>query len=218
MKKGIVFDFDYTLGDSTEGIVLSVNDALEQLGYERKSVEEIKQTVGLSLEKTYQVLTRKNNSEEAAQFSSLFRKKADEVMVANTCLYDGILEILKKLKKDGLQIGIVTTKFHYRIEQILEKFHAEDLIDFIIGAEDVQKAKPSPEGLLHMVKRMGLNPEDILYVGDSVVDAKTAERAGISFAGVLTGTTTRRDFSTYHCAMIGESMQEIYVYMSNCRF
>lgn len=218
MKKGIVFDFDYTLGDSTEGIVLSVNDALEQLGYERKSVEEIKQTVGLSLEKTYQVLTRKNNSEEAAQFSSLFRKKADEVMVANTCLYDGILEILTKLKKDGLQIGIVTTKFHYRIEQILEKFHAVDLIDFIIGAEDVRKAKPSPEGLLHMVKRMGLNPEDILYVGDSVVDVKTAERAGIAFAGVLTGTTTRRDFSTYHCAMIGESMQEIYVYMSICQF
>lgn len=213
MKKGIVFDFDYTLGDSTEGIVLSVNFALEQLGYGRKSVEEIKRTVGLSLEKTYQALTMNNNSEEAAQFSTLFRKKADEVMAANTCLYDGIVDILKKLKNNGLKIGIVTTKFHYRIDQILEKFIAVDLIDFIVGAEDVQEAKPSPEGLLHMAKRMCLDSEEILYVGDSVVDAETAERAGIAFAGVLTGTTTRNDFGTYDCVIIGESMQEIYEYI-----
>ena len=52
-------------------------------------------------------------------FVKLFKDKADEVMVENTILYAGIKETLSKLRDNGYKIAIVTTKFHYRIEQIL---------------------------------------------------------------------------------------------------
>ena len=63
MLKAIIFDFDYTLGDSTNGIALSINYALEKLGYEAKELTTIKKTIGLSLKDTYTVLTKRKNIE-----------------------------------------------------------------------------------------------------------------------------------------------------------
>jgi len=148
MIKAIIFDFDYTLGDSTNGLVLSVNHALERLGLGKKSTEEIRKTTGLSLKNTYHALTMRQSEEEAVQFSTYFKEKADFVMVENTALYHGVKDLLQKLRQEGYQIGIVTTKFRFRIVQILEKFQAADLVDLIVGAEDVKIEKPNPEGLL----------------------------------------------------------------------
>ncbi len=210
MLKAIIFDFDYTLGDSTNGIVLSVNYALEKLGYGSKDREEIKKTIGLSLTDTFSVLTGKSNQEEARQFSKYFIEKADSVMVENTELYADTKEILKKLKEAGYKTGIVTTKFRYRIEKILDRFSAVDLVDLIVGADDVKIEKPNPEGLLWVVNKLQLDKDDILYVGDSLVDARTAENAQIDFAGVLTGTTVADEFKPYSNVFIGENIKAVY--------
>lgn len=209
MIKAVIFDFDYTLGDSTNGIVLSVNYALEKLGHSVRDITEIRKTIGLSLKDTYTVLTSVSDPDEADQFAKLFKEKADEVMVVNTELYHGVKDVLKELKNKGYKIGIVTTKFHYRIEQILRKFEANELIDIIVGAEDVKIEKPNPEGLQYIIERMDLKKDSVLYVGDSLVDAQTAENAGVDFAGVLTGTTTRQDFEPYRFSYIGENIRDV---------
>lgn len=207
--KAILFDFDYTLGDSTNGIVLSVNYALVKLGHVQKSVEDITKTIGLSLKDTYFALTGDNNLNEAKLFSKYFKEKADRVMVDNTDLYPNVKESLSILRHQGCKTGIVTTKFHYRIQQILQKCNVPDLVDLIVGAEDVQIEKPNPEGLILAVEQLGLLKEEVLYVGDSFVDAQTAQNAGISFAGVLTGTTTREEFADYPNLYIGDTVAEI---------
>lgn len=213
MIKAIIFDFDYTLGDSTNGIVLSINYALEKLGYAAQNVTDIKKTIGLSLKETYFKLTSNDNSDEAGQFIQLFKQKADSVMVANTELYAGVTDVLQKLKTKGYKIAIVTTKFHYRIEKILNKFDANELIDMIVGAEDVKIEKPDPEGLLWAIEHLDAMKEEVLYVGDSLVDAKTAENAKVEFAAVLTGTTTRDDFRNNHIAYMGKNISDIYQYI-----
>ena len=213
MLKAIIFDFDYTLGDSTNGIAMSINYALEQLGYDTVNIVDIKRTIGLSLKETYSELTSNYNLDEAEQFAKLFKKKADNIMVDNTELYTGVKDVLKKLKAKGYKIAIVTTKFHYRIDQILSKFDANELIDIIVGAEDVKVEKPNPEGLLWTIAHLEMMNEDVLYVGDSVVDAKTAENAKVDFAAVLTGITTKEDFKRYNRVYIGENIYDIYNYI-----
>ncbi|MDE7208208.1 MAG: HAD-IA family hydrolase [Lachnospiraceae bacterium] len=215
MIKAVIFDFDYTLGDSTNGIVLCVNYALEQLGFGIKGSEEIRKTVGLSLKDTYRALTMRHNAEEAAQFSAYFKEKADFVMVENTVLYHGVEDLLQTLRQEGYQIGIVTTKFRYRIVQILEKFQAIDSVDLIVGAENVNVEKPNPEGLLWAIDRLGLTKQEVLYVGDSLVDAKTADNAQANFAGVLTGTTTAEDFEQYPSVFIGDTVNDLCSFL-NC--
>lgn len=213
MLKAIIFDFDYTLGDSTNGIVLSINYALEQLHYPTRSIEEIKRTIGLSLKETYFELTSGNNMHEAEQFAGLFKEKADQVMVDNTRLYEGVKETLGRLREKGYKTAIVTTKFHYRIEQILNKFEATKFIDLIVGAEDVKGEKPSPEGLLWAIEQLSVDIAEVLYVGDSIVDAKTAENANVAFAATLTGATAGDEFECYKKVFIGKNLVDIYKYI-----
>ena len=206
----VIFDFDYTLGDTTNGIVLSAQYALEQMGEEERTYEEIKKTIGLSLSETYKALTGNMDEARADRFFDLFKEKADEVMVDSAELYPGVKEMLVSLREQGYRIGIVTTKFAYRVRNIMKKFDAEDLLDVVIGVGDVTKVKPDPEGLLLAVKQLGVKIEDVIYVGDSYVDAKAAEAAGMKFAGVLTGTTTREEFEKYPRECVHETVVGVY--------
>lgn len=212
-KKAIIFDFDYTLGDSTNGIVLSVNYALEKLGYDTKKTEDIQKTIGLSLRDTCYTLTNSNDLTKAELFAKHFKDKADEVMVDNTILYSNVKSILHRLREHGYKIGIVTTKYHYRMEQILNRNGAMDLIDVIVGAEDVKVEKPDPEGLLYAIADLEIEQSEVLYVGDSLVDAKTAELANVDFAAVLTGTTREVKFKEYHPVCIGKDLSDVYEYV-----
>lgn len=209
MYKAYIFDFDYTLGDSSDGIVQSVLYALEKLQEEPKATQEIRKTIGLSLKETYFTLTSSKNEERAEQFATYFKEKADEVMVASTQIYEPVKPVFTALREQGCKIGIVTTKFHYRIDAILAKFDMTEMVDVIVGGEDVKTPKPDPEGLLYAIEQLQLGKTDILYVGDSVVDAKTAEAANVDFAGVLTGTTTEEDFMVYRNICITENLYGI---------
>ncbi len=207
--KGIIFDFDYTLGDSTEGIVTCVNTALRRLGYDTADREEIRKTIGLDLQQTYLVLTKDANQEQAEKFSRYFREKADQIMTENTSLFPGVLELLQKWRRQGMCLAIVTTKYHYRIEAILEKYQASGLFDIIIGGEDVKRPKPDPQGVLQVLGDWQLPKGKALYVGDSLVDARTAQAAGVDFAGVTTGTTSRTELQAYPNVVVAQGLDEL---------
>lgn len=209
MYQAYIFDFDYTLGDSTDGIVQSALYALSKLGEQPKSTEAICKTIGLSLKETYFTLAKRKDETKAELFAKYFKEKADDVMVAGTQIYEPVKQVLTTLREKGCKIGIVTTKYHYRIDAILAKFDMTQLIDIIVGGDDVKTPKPDPEGLLYTINQLGLDKRDILYVGDSVVDAKTAQSAGVDFAGVLTGTTKAEDFADYNNVCIAKDLYTI---------
>jgi phosphoglycolate phosphatase len=94
-------------------------------------------------------------------------------------------------------LGIVSTKFRYRIETILEREGLLAPFEVIVGGEDVAAHKPDPTGLLAAIERVGGSTSDSLYVGDSVTDAETAKRAAIPFVAVLSGVTPKDAFE-YH--------------------
>lgn len=210
MYKAVIFDFDYTLGDSTNGIVLSINHALEKLNLKTQDTKTIQKTIGLSLKDTLFELSGIQDDEAVRKFTRYFKEKADEVMVDNTRFYEGTLETLEKLGNDGRLLGIVTTKYHYRIEQILAKNNARNVIDVIVGGDDVKKEKPDPEGLLAAIDKLNVSKDQVLYVGDSIVDAKTAQSAGVDFVAVLTGTTKREEFLNYAHVAVEESVRELH--------
>lgn len=206
----IIFDFDYTLADATIGIVSSFNHAFSELNIPVCDVESIKKTVGLPIDEAFLQLTNNKNKVMIACFKNLFREKADEVMSKNTVLYDDTVGTLQKLKKDGFNTGIVTTKYHYRIVETLNTHGISDLVDVIIGGEDVPVPKPSPKGLLLAINCLNVQLNNVLYIGDSLVDAKTALAANVDFAAVTTGTTSEKDFLQYPCVKILKNLSELF--------
>ena len=207
--RAVLFDFDYTLGDTTEGIVLSANAALKRMGLQEQPEEVIRRTIGLSLRDTYRALTGDGNPEAAESFAAFFRERADQVMAESAVLYPFVPHLLQTLRAQGIRTGIVTTKFRYRILQILGKYGLTDSVDCIVGAEDVKEEKPAPDGILTAIKKLGVKKEETLYVGDSAVDAAAAGRADVDFAGVLSGTTSEEALRGRTCVWIGKEAGEI---------
>lgn len=207
----VILDFDYTLADSSEGVIDSVNFALQALNLPTVAAERIRQTIGLSLLETFLTLVGQEHRDRFKKFSSLFVQRADQVMVEKTVLYESVSNTLKVLKRHGMSLGIVSTKFRYRIEAILQREKLLDLFDVIIGGEDIADHKPDPKGLLTAIERLGSSPARCLYVGDSMTDAETAKRASVPFVAVLSGVTTREDFKGCAVYRIIESLSELLV-------
>ncbi|HLW10308.1 MAG TPA: HAD hydrolase-like protein, partial [Fermentimonas sp.] len=141
-----IFDFDYTLADSSRGIVYCFNQVLEKHGFNDISDEMIKRTIGMTLQNSFKVLTGENDSDKISIYVKEYVKTADGCMTDNTVLFPETAEVLETLKENGVKLGIVSTKYRYRIKEVLDREFEGDLIDVIVGGEDVTTHKPSPEG------------------------------------------------------------------------
>lgn len=201
-----IFDFDYTLVDSSRGIVTCFRHVLGNHGHTGVTDTEIKRTIGKTLEESFSILTGITEAGTLADYKREYVKAADVHMTANTFFFPETIEVLEALKSQGAVLGIVSTKFRYRILDLFEKTGYDGLVDFIVGGEDVKAAKPAPEGLLLAIGRTsGGGKSEVLYVGDSVVDAATAQAAGTDFSGVLHGMTTREELEAYpHVAIVDD--------------
>jgi len=203
-----IFDFDYTLADATEGIVESVNYALNMMGLNSESSEDIRKTIGMKLHDTFRILTGISDEQSAEKFFSFFMTKADEVMTNNTFLFNDTIPALTRLKQRGCNIAIVTTKYKYRIEEVLEKYDITKLVDYTVGYGEVSEVKPSPEGLFMTIKHFEIDNKSAIFIGDSTIDAHAANNANIDFAAVTTGTTPAHDFLDLPHIFIAKNLTE----------
>ena len=208
--KAYIFDFDLTLADSSKGILICFKHTLSEFGYPIPSDKEIYNTIGMTLVDAFDVLTGIPNNSQREEMRLVYVKKADEEMVKNTFFYDNTLAILQTLQNAGVKVGIVSTKFRYRIEDTFKYQGGSFPVDEIVGGEDVFNAKPSPDGLNLIIERLKVDRCDVLYIGDSYIDAETAQNAGVDFAGVTTGSTSKIDFERYPHIYIGKDLLDIF--------
>jgi phosphoglycolate phosphatase len=205
----VVFDFDFTLADSFRGIVVCANHALQVMGLPPTTPDKIRKTVGYSLPESLVRLAGEEHSARGGEYMRLFVEKADEVMADLTFVYDYVPETMEHLRGRGLRLGIVSTKYRYRIVDVLGREGLLEPFEVIVGGEDVSEFKPDPESLNLALGKLAISPEAVLYVGDSVVDAEAAMRAGVPFAAVLSGSTPRDAFSEYEARMILGSVRDL---------
>ena len=94
-----------------------------------------------------------------------------------TVLYNSVPSTIEALREGGLRLGIVSTKFRRRINEILAREGLLHGFQVVIGGEDVEQHKPHPQGLFEAIEQLEVSTESAVYVGDSVVDAELAKRA-----------------------------------------
>ena len=205
----VVFDFDYTLADSSHGVIECINFALGEMGLDHVSYEAACRTIGLSLSATFLALGEHHEPHRCNEFHQLFIRRADDVMVNLTNLYDSVPATIDVLRQRGLRLGIVSTKYRRRINEVLIREALLDRFQIVIGGEDVEEHKPHPQGLLRAIDELKCPTPSVLYVGDSVVDAEVARRAGVPLVVVLTGTTSRDEFDNYDPLAMLDSISEL---------
>lgn len=205
----ILFDFDYTLADSSSAVVECANSALREMGLPGASEHAICRTIGLALPETLARLAGEQHSHRADEFRRHWRQRSDQIMVAWTQIFPYVPGTLEGLKQCKFDLGIVSTKYRERIEAVLGREGLAHYFDTIVGGEDVEAFKPDPGGLLAAIEQLAIPLDRALYVGDSVTDAETARRAGVAFLAVLSGKTEPEEFADYPVEAVVRSVAEL---------
>lgn len=195
--KAILFDFDYTIGDSTNPVVEGYTAGLTAMGWPEPDREAVRRTIGYILQDGYTILTGDDDEAHRQEFVERFKAHAKEIMVTDTVLCPGAEEVLQWLYEQQIPAGIVSSKGSDALEAIFARMNLRDRLVLIVGGQDVTKHKPDPEGLHFALKKLNLERDEILFCGDTVIDGETAKRAGVDFCAVLNGTTPAEAFDEY---------------------
>lgn len=205
----VIFDFDYTLGDATESILAGFTHGFAVMGFPPPERDAVRRTVGFLLEDSYTQLTGDATDEGRATFRAHFAEVAHPMQVASTLLCEGARELLGALREAGVPTAVVSTKHTLVLEEILAHHGLKDTFSFIIGGDLVARPKPDPQGLNDAMARLGLTPGEVLYCGDTLIDANTAKAAGTDFCAVLNGTTTAEAFQDLPHVCIAPTLPDL---------
>ncbi len=196
MFEAILFDFDGTVIDTNELIILSYKHAFKTvLGYDI-SLEEILGLFGrpllISLQEDYGM---ENGEKLYWAFREFNESRHDEIAKP----FNGIPETIYEFRNNGFKTGIVTSKRMEMLKRGLKLLNLENSFDVLIAAEDTKEHKPSPEPLICACERLNVKPCNTLYVGDSVFDILCAKNAGVKSCGV--GYTLTETDKLYEAGM-----------------
>lgn len=209
--RGIFFDFDYTLGDATEAIVAGFLYGLHTMGYRTMPTrEDIRHTVGFVLKDGFTNLTGETDEAKRDEFCKLYRSICTPAQIATAKLCDGCVELLQDLYRRGVKLAVVSSKPSSILNEILKAREIHGLFDFVIGPDQVPRPKPDPAGILRALEVTGLTAGEVLYCGDTVIDAQAGQNAGVDFCAVLNGTTPAADFAAYPHVYIAPGLPQLH--------
>jgi phosphoglycolate phosphatase len=192
--RAVLFDFDFTLADSSEGVLACFSHALAHVGLAAAAPERVRRTIGLTLPEALRELHGVEDAALADAFTIAFQAHAERVLVRSTRWVERALDTVRACRAAGLATAICSTKRRHHIERVLARDGVATLFDAVVGADDVVRAKPAPDALLAALARIDVPPAQSLYVGDHPVDADAAAEAGVPFVAILTGPSPRSAF------------------------
>ncbi len=187
--KAALFDLDGTLLDTLEDIADSMNNVLKQHGFPEHPIASYKITVGLGVRNLVtQCLPEEARIDHTIQacFDAFMREYGDNP-VKKTKPYPGVLEMLSALTAKSIPFAILSNKNDPLTQKIVPLALPGIRFGVVQGSRPDVPKKPDPYSALAIAKRLGVEPSQMLYAGDSGIDMETANRAGMFALGVLWG-------------------------------
>lgn len=190
--RGVLFDFDGTLGDSYPAIAASVNHVRSLYGLPPLPESVVRRHVGRGA--AYLLEKTAPRGDLAANVEA-YRAHHPSVLQGGTTLMPGAADALRALHGSGLRLGVCSNKPVAFTRELVAYLGVAPYLDVVLGPEDVHRPKPAPDMLLAALPRLGLPAQEVLYVGDMVVDIQTARAAGLAVWVVPTGSEERDDLA-----------------------
>ncbi len=189
MTKLCIFDMDGTLVNTIDTIAHFANTALGHFGLDTFPTDAYKLMVGNGSEKLIQNMLKGLGKEDMdyKEIHSYYFDIYDKDFMYLTRAYDGIVDMLKKLKEKGIKTAILSNKDDVTAKKVAKDLFEEGLIDLCIGGREGIPLKPAPDAVFEIMKHFDATKSECIYVGDTATDIKTAKNAGLYSIGVLWG-------------------------------
>lgn len=209
MYSTVIFDLDGTLLNTLEDLHASVNFALKEFSFPQRTIEEIRHFIGNGVVKLVERSTPEGtDSEINKKCLEVFRKHYLQHMKDRTAPYEGVIELLEKLKKQNIRTAIVSNKLHSAVEGLCEDYFC-GLIDLALGVNEEKERKPAPLNVIRAMEILGSSTENTIYVGDSEVDVQTAKNSSLCCIGVTWGFRDEEELRRAGAEYIAHRPEEI---------
>ena len=212
MMKAVIFDLDGTLSNSLESIAYSANLSLKALGMNTYETERYKRFVGDGADELIKRMLIHNGDTACQRYDELrakYREYFSEYCMYQVRPYEGLPEVLLELKKRGVMLAVLSNKPHRQAVEVVEALFGKDLFAMIQGQSRELQRKPSPEGAFYIARKLGVEPSECVYVGDTDTDMKTGTAAGMYTVGVLWGFREKQELIDNHADKIIAEPKEL---------
>lgn len=209
MKKytTILFDLDGTLTDSAEGIINCVKYALEKMDRPIPPQSVLIKFVGPPLYESFERFCGMT-AEDAKEAVRIYRVRYADIGLFENRVYDGVPEMLERLKAAGKTLAVATSKPEVFAERILEHFGLDGYFGFIGGASIGGTRNEKHEVILYTLENLGVTDRSsVLMVGDRMHDILGAHKTQLDCLAVLYGYGSREEFEEYGADYIAETAE-----------
>lgn len=191
--KTAIFDLDGTLVDSLADLADATNYALKILGQPCWSLQEYKLKIGNS---TNLLISRALAPDKQHLFDQVLEKmskKYAQICLNKTRPYNGIPEVIDKLRNKRVKLAVLTNKNQDMAEKVVSHFFSKGQFATVVGTTTGNPIKPDPAQTLQLIDKFNLKTQDAVFIGDSEVDMQTAKACGIFAAGVSWGFRSAKE-------------------------
>lgn len=209
MKHAVIFDLDGTLLNTLGDLRAATNHALEVRGLPPHSMEEIRQFIGNGI-RLLICRAMPEGTPEAEIDAALddFKAYYAAHIHDRTVPYDGIPQLLTALRKRGVKVAVLSNKIDSASQQLIEYFFPGKT-DVVFGEHVGVPRKPDPTSCRMVMQQLGVQPEQVLYVGDSGTDMQTAKNASLYAVGVTWGFRSKEVLLEYGADILVHRPEQI---------
>ena len=210
MIKLIIFDFDGTLGDTRRNIVTTMQMTIAELGLSGRTDDECASKIGLPLDGCFEELYPDEAKDTIQLCAETYRRIFQEnLLTMKPQVFPKVKETLSMLKERGYTLTIASSRWHKSLSELTHDLDIAEFISYLVGADDVEKAKPNPEPVIKTLAAMGADASQTLVVGDMNVDILMGLNAGAITCGVTYGNGTRKELEDAGADYIINSIDEL---------
>lgn len=204
-----VFDMDGTILDTLDDLTDSVNFALSKSGFSKHTREEVCSFVGNGIRKLIErAVSEGTETAVIDKVHSDFTEYYKTHCADKTRPYNGIIELLEKLREAGCKTAVVSNKADYAVQELCRQYF-DGLFDAAAGERKGISKKPAPDSVFEILRQLGTEKADAVYIGDSDVDIETAHNAGMDSIIVDWGFRKREFLKEHGAECIVSNTKEI---------
>ena len=207
--KAVILDFDGTIGDTRGLIVRTMQQTLAEVRLPQRSDDECAAMIGLPLKQTFTCLMPMDDATGDLCETTYRRIFFENNRPGAVSPFPGVCDVIRRMHRAGLLVTIASSRFRASLMAFLEEMELVPYVPYVLGAGDVDHAKPAPDMVLKTLADNGLRPEEAIVVGDTVFDIRMAHAAGVKAVGVTYGNGRRGDLERERAEWIIDGFREL---------